>query len=165
VVVFFTTRRWMEAAAGPYGDALLYAACGALVVCGILRLARFCYLSGGHSSTFIGLPSPGSALVLALLTLQGMYSTAPLSPGFRVAAAFVLAGLMISELRYPKVRGAYAVVSGIVIFLVMLTERFEGTRLASEFMLDVGLLLALAYVALGPLAVRRRSRRPHDGQG
>ena len=165
VVIFFSTRGWMEKALGLYGDAILFAACGALVVCGLLRLARFCYMSGGHSSTFVGLPSPGSALVLALLTIQGLFGATPLSPGFRVAAAFVLAALMISDFRYPKVRGAYAVVSGLVIFLVIVTERFELTRLVSEFLLDVGLLLAIAYVALGPLNVRTRSRRATDGQG
>ena len=165
VVIFITTRSWMVSALGPWGVALLYAACGSTVACGLLRLARFCYMSGGHSSTFLGLPSPGSALVLSLLCLQAMFSTSPLPPWVKVAAAFVLAGLMISELRYPKVRGVYAVVSGAVIFLVMVTERFDTTHTVSEFLLDVGLLLAIAYVALGPAAVRLRARRAVHGQG
>ena len=165
VVVFVTTRAWMETMGGMYGVAVLYAACGSTVVCGLLRLARFCYMSGGHSSTFIGLPSPGSALVLCLLALQALLSTTPLPPWIKVAAAFVLAGLMVSDLRYPKVRGAYAYVSGAAIFLVMLTERYDTTRVLSEFLLDVALLLALAYVVLGPLSLRLGSRRAEHGPG
>jgi CDP-diacylglycerol--serine O-phosphatidyltransferase len=165
VVIFVTTRAWMESAAGTWGTVALYAACGSTVVCGLLRLARFCYLSGGHSSTFIGLPSPGSALVLALLALQPFFSANPLPPWLNVMAAFVLAGLMVSDLRYPKVRGAFAYVSGAAIFLVMLTERFETTRVLSEFLLDVGLMLAVAYVALGPFSSRLRSRRAAHGPG
>jgi len=165
VVIFVTTRAWMESAAGMYGTAVLYAACGATVVCGLLRLARFCYLSGGHSSTFIGLPSPGSALVLALLALQPFFSVNALPPWINVAAAFVLAGLMVSDLRYPKVRGIYAYVSGAAIFLVMLTERFDAARMLSEFLLDVGLMLAIAYVALGPFSLGLRSRRGGHGPG
>jgi CDP-diacylglycerol--serine O-phosphatidyltransferase len=165
VVVFVSTRVWMEATWGAYGVAILYAACGATVVCGMLRLARFCYMSGGHSTNFIGLPSPGSALVLSLLALQALLSTTPLPPWLKIAAAFLLAGLMVSDLRYPKVRGVYAYVSGAAIFLVMLTERFDTTRLFSEFLLDVALLLALAYVVLGPVSLSAKSRRAAHGQG
>jgi CDP-diacylglycerol--serine O-phosphatidyltransferase len=165
VVIFVTARAGMESAAGPWGIAALYAACGSTVVCGLLRLARFCYMSGGHSSTFIGLPSPGSALVLSLLVLQPFFSPNPLPVWVDAAAAFVLAALMVSDLRYPKVRGAFAYASGAAIFLVMLTERFDATRVLSEFFLDVGLMLALAYVALGPLSIRLRSRRQSHGPG
>jgi phosphatidylserine synthase len=82
-----------------------------------------------------------------------------------VAAAFILAGLMVSDLRYPKVRGPFAYVSGAAIFLVMLTERFEAAGMVSEFLLDVGLMLAVAYVALGPVSLRLGSRRASHGQG
>jgi CDP-diacylglycerol--serine O-phosphatidyltransferase len=165
VVVFSTARPWMEGWAGVWGLALVYAACGAVVVCGLLRLARFCYLSGGHSSTFIGLPSPGSALVLSLLALQPYMAQNPLPPWVDVAAALVLAALMVSDLRYPKVRGAFAYASGAAIFLVILAERFDASRVVSEFLVDVGLMLAVAYVALGPVSTRLRSRRAADGQG
>jgi CDP-diacylglycerol--serine O-phosphatidyltransferase len=165
VIVFETTKPWAEAAAGLWGPALLYLACGATVVCGLLRLARFCYLSGGHSSTFVGLPSPGSALVLCLLALQPFFSADPLPPWLAPAAAFVLAALMVSDLRYPKVRGAFAYASGAAILLVMLTERLEATRMLSELLLDVALMLAAAYVALGPFSHRLRSRRTDHGQG
>ncbi len=165
VVVFVTTRDWAAAAAGLWGTALLYAACGSSVVCGLLRLARFCYLGGGHSWTFIGLPSPGSALVLSLLALQPFFSARPLPPWMVVAAAFILAGLMVSDLRYPKVRGVYAYVSGAAIFLVMLTARIEAAGMIPEFLLDVGLMLAVAYAALGPLSLRIGPRRASRGQG
>lgn len=163
VVVFVTTRAWIEPALGAYGVAILYAACGSTVVCGLLRLARFCYLGGGHSSMFIGLPSPGSALVLSLLSLQALLSTTPLPQWMKVAAAFLLAGLMVSDLRYPKVRGVYAYVSGVAIFLVILTQRFDTTRVLSEFLLDVALLLAFAYVVLGPISSRLLTRRAEHG--
>jgi len=60
------------------------------------------------------------------------------------------------------VRGAYAIVSGLVIFLVILANQFIGRGLVSEFLLDVALMLAVDYVALGPLAVKRRVK---DGPG
>ncbi|MBM4249655.1 MAG: hypothetical protein FJ149_09540 [Euryarchaeota archaeon] len=165
VVVFMLVRGWAQDAAGDPGVLLLYAACGSSVVCGLLRLARFCYLGGGHSASFIGLPSPASALVLALLALQPFTSATALPPWLMPAAAVVLAGLMVSSLRYPKVRGAYAYVSGIAIFLVMMAERLDATRVVAEFLLDMALLLAVAYVALGPLAPRLRTRGTGHGQG
>ena len=160
MVVFVTSRAAVRELAGGHSDALLFAACATSVVCGLLRLARFCYMSGGHSSVFVGLPSPASALVVALLCLQGELSTTPLPHALRPLAIALLGVLMISDLRYPKVRGAYAVSSGVVIFLVMVSERVETTPLVSEFLLDLALMLAMAYVVVGPLAVRRRSGGP-----
>jgi CDP-diacylglycerol--serine O-phosphatidyltransferase len=165
VVIFVLVRGWADIQAGALGVGLLYAACGSSVVCGLLRLARFCHLAGGHSTTFIGLPSPASALVLSLLALQPYTSAATLPPWLMPAAAVVLAGLMVSDLRYPKVRGAYAIVSGVAIFLVMLAERFEFTKMVAEFLLDMALLLALAYVAAGPFTPRLGGRRAAHGQG
>lgn len=143
-----------------YAMAITFAACGSTVVCGLLRLARFTYLSGGHSSTFLGLPSPGNALVLMLLALQSGFSTTPVPAWALVAASFVLAGLMITDMRWPKVKGAFAYVSGAVIFLVIMALQLDFTRIFSELLLDVGLMLAFAYAALGPLAVRWRARAP-----
>jgi len=47
----------------------------------------------------------------------------------------------------------------------MLTERFDATRMLSEFLLDVGLMLAIAYVALGPFSLRMMKRRAGHGPG
>ena len=159
VVVFAVARGGMPVPA-EYAVAITFAACGSTVVCGLLRLARFTYLSGGHSSTFVGLPSPGNALVLMLLALQVGFSVTPVPSWVLVAASFVLAGLMITDLRWPKVKGAFAYVSGAVIFMVILALQLDFTRIFSELLLDVALMLALAYAALGPLAVRWRSRAP-----
>jgi CDP-diacylglycerol--serine O-phosphatidyltransferase len=157
VVVFITVQDRMQFL-GDYSVVVLFSACGSTVVCGLLRLARFTYMSGGQSSTFVGLPSPGNALVLMLGALQYMYSPTPVPAWLLVAASFVLACLMISDLRWPKVKGAFAYVSGAVIFLVILTRQLDVTRIFSELFLDVALMLALAYMALGPLAVKWRSR-------
>jgi CDP-diacylglycerol--serine O-phosphatidyltransferase len=159
VVVFAVARDGMPFPA-EYAVAITFAACGSTVVCGLLRLARFTYMSGGHSSTFVGLPSPGNALVLMLLALQVGFSVTPVPSWVLVAASFVLAGLMITDMRWPKVKGAFAYVSGAVIFLVILALQLDFTRIFSELLLDVALMLALAYAALGPLAVRWRSRAP-----
>ncbi|MGQ9582637.1 MAG: CDP-alcohol phosphatidyltransferase family protein [Thermoplasmatota archaeon] len=167
VVVFATARGSLEPIAGGCSDALLLAACAASVVCGLLRLARFCYMSGGHSSVFTGLPSPASALMISLLTLQSLLSATPLPRALGPVAAAVLAPLMISDLRYPKVRGTYAIASGLVILFVVVTERFASSAPIFEFLLDLALLLALAYIVLGPLAARRAAeataRRPGAG--
>jgi len=161
-VVMFRTVQKDLATLSAYSDYFLFAACASLVVCGLLRLARFCYQSGGGSSNFTGLPSPGSALPIALIVLQRSISSSPL-PGFiLVAVAVIMAVLMISDFRYPKVRGAYAIISGIVIFLVIVFNQLFGKGVIAEFLLDVALLLALAYVAGGPLVARRRGQ---DGQG
>lgn len=160
VLVFTVARGGLPAYLGPYSLPVLFAACGSLVVCGLLRLARFTYMSGGHSSTFTGLPSPGNALLLSMLSLQMLLSPTPVPVIVPVIASFVLAGLMIADLRYPKVKGAFAYASGAVIFLVMLTRALDITRIFSELLLDVALMLALAYVALGPLAVKWRTRAP-----
>ncbi|MEM4729770.1 MAG: CDP-alcohol phosphatidyltransferase family protein [Thermoplasmata archaeon] len=156
VVVFVTSRGAMRELAGAHSDIVLFAACATSVVCGLLRLARFCYMGGGHSSVFTGLPSPASALVVALLSLQGELSETPLPGILRPLALALLGLLMISDLRYPKVRGIYAVSSGVVIFLVIVTERAGAGAPLFEFLLDLALLLSVAYVTFGPFATARR---------
>jgi len=158
-VVVFTAVNGTLGYLGDYALPLVFATSGSTVVCGLLRLARFTYLGGGHSSTFVGLPSPGNALVLMLLALQLISSPSPLPSIVLPLAAVALAALMITDLRWPKVRGTFAYISGAVIFLVMVTRQLDITNILAEFLLEVALMLALAYAALGPLAVRYRARR------
>jgi len=166
VVVFAVVWDRRITILGDYEAVVLLAACGSTVVGGLLRLARFTYMSGGHSSTFVGLPSPGNALVLMLLALQIMVSSTPVPAPVLVAASFVLAGLMITDMRWPKVRGAFAYVSGGVIFLVIVAIQLDVTKIFSELLLDVALMLAVAYASLGPLAAGRRPRAtPGRGAG
>jgi phosphatidylserine synthase len=92
-----------------------------------------------------------------------MVSATPVPAALLVVASFILSGLMITDLRWPKVRGAFAYVSGAVIFLVIMAIQLDFTKLFSEFLLDVALMLAVAYAALGPLAAGRKTKAAPPG--
>lgn len=91
-------------------DAFVGLAAGLFVLFGLLRLARHVAKSGPEAGRFAGLPTTGAGFFVVLLVALG-------GVGDLVASALVacLAVLMVTEVPYPKVRGGFAVASGVLV--------------------------------------------------
>lgn len=78
------------------------------IACGAMRLARFNVMaasggSGGSKKFFVGLPIPAAACALSCLVLFNEFLPRHIQPflvWFTLALTFVLAGLMVSRIRY-----------------------------------------------------------------
>ncbi len=104
-----------------FPNALATAATLFFVVFGLLRLARFAG-KDYRMRSFMGLPTPASAmLVIVLCLLWGNPELNPFSmsyePYFIIGSIIMLAFLMVSDMRYPKVRGKLAIAAGLSIAL------------------------------------------------
>jgi CDP-diacylglycerol---serine O-phosphatidyltransferase len=139
---------------------LIPVACGALLVAGVLRLARFCYQSpfmkGDH---FIGVPTPSAASTLTLLMLLdldlGDGKPGTLYPVTVSILALALAFLMISDIKIIKMKGKLEwFAGGLVIMAIVLSEYPEVVAMV--------LLASVVYIVGGPLAIRRIEKK---GQG
>jgi len=121
---------------------------GLYFLCGLLRLARFESLRDGRKRFyFSGIPSPAAAGTLMALVLVGVH------PGWLLVAAFYLGLLMVSRIRYPKLRGWWGVIAVTVLLAVLVT--FQRTVLQTA--LTWALLVFMAvYVVLGPFYVLAR---------
>jgi CDP-diacylglycerol--serine O-phosphatidyltransferase len=132
-------------------------ACGAILVAGVLRLARFCYQSpfmkGDH---FIGVPTPSAASTLTLFMLLdldlGNGKPGTLYPVTVSVLAFALAFLMISDIKIIKMKGNLEwFAGGLVILAIVLNESPEVVAMV--------LLASVVYIVGGPLAIRRIEKK------
>lgn len=72
------------------------------LLCGALRLARFNIAKPEDSQNFIGLPTPAAAAVIAsiVIAFEDLFATR-LDPIIMVAVVYLLAFLMVSNIKYP----------------------------------------------------------------
>jgi len=134
------------------------------VVFGLLRLARFAG-KDFRMKSFLGLPTPAAAMVaIVLCLLWGNINLNPFSidyyPYYVIAAIVILAFLMVSDVRYPKIRGKLAIIAGLSMAFGIIP--LMAQRLAPEFVLPleecfIGFFgLLLIYVVWGPVFERYR---------
>jgi len=132
-------------------------ACGALLVAGVLRLARFCYQSpfmkGNH---FIGVPTPSAASTLTLFILLdldlGHGKPGTLFPVTVSLLAFALSFLMISDIKIIKMKGKLEwFAGGLVIMAIVLNEYPEVVAMV--------LLASVVYIVGGPFVIRRIEKK------
>ncbi len=172
LLVFGMFSRWGEAA--PYWTIPLAIACCWVVICAMLRLARFQYESDKEYPWFNGLASPGSALLM--ISLAGLIWIQPEALGpdliewkygdgdhpaldWLVLPGCIIAGyLMISDRRLPKYKGGF----GLILTLVMLISILLGTviqiagyttgngAILSFTLLSFSLILIATHVVIGP---------------
>lgn len=136
-----------EGVDGPTFRAALSLTAVALVLAGMLRLAR--HQGSQPKGSFQGLPTPWSAATLVVLLLVGI-------PGWAgLVLTLALAVLNLSKVRYPKTRGAYTtpalvivVVALGVIAVILVSETW------APYALRVGSVVAVGMVLLAPLAAR-----------
>ena len=129
-------------------------------VCGLLRLARFESLrdDGKKRDYFSGIPTPAAAVMLLSLVLVGGYA-APgqgepsIKPWVMLAAAFYLGILMVTRIRFPKLRGWLMVGTVTILLAVLVTFRNPVLQKTIAW----GLLGFMAlYVLVGPFYVLAR---------
>lgn len=151
-LLLFTAYRGVDFIATPgflpegiASGAIVFAVAGAYFLTGLLRLARFDYLKGGERHDyFLGVTTPGGAVVLASITLLGWDAR----PALFVAALTAL--LMTSRVRLPKLRGLLAHTAGVVL-LTGAILRDEANNFGPILLL----VSFLGYLAFGPGYVRR----------
>ncbi|MEW5760101.1 MAG: CDP-alcohol phosphatidyltransferase family protein [Candidatus Thermoplasmatota archaeon] len=129
----------------------------AVLSMGIWRLIKFTKI-GYKYVTFAGLPTP--AMALLTVTLTHLYFHQPLIVFPIIIAASLL---MISKIKYPKIRGRLAVVFGIFVLLFMFVIFTQNLYVLSSdldfrsYLYKVGLLTSVAlllfYILGGPLIV------------
>ncbi len=122
------------------------------MVCGLLRLARFESLrdDGKPRAYFSGIPTPAAAVMLLSLVLVGV------SNGILLAAAFYLGVLMVSRIRFPKLRGWMAAATVAILVAVLATFRDEAMQTTVTWVL---LGVMALYVVAGPFYVLARYGR------
>jgi CDP-diacylglycerol---serine O-phosphatidyltransferase len=122
------------------------------VICAALRLARFNAYQSTRRDMFSGLPSPAAGTTVASLLLFTEHFELALNYYLIAAFTLLLAGLMVSTVRYPKERLKAWMLAPRSAFnyLVILVVLIAIYHYASEHSPSIVLLpLALAYVFFG----------------
>ncbi|MEK6985575.1 MAG: CDP-alcohol phosphatidyltransferase family protein [Candidatus Thermoplasmatota archaeon] len=119
------------------------------VVCGLLRLARFEAMKddGKTRHYFSGIPTPAAAVTLLSLVLVEV------SPGILLASALYLGILMVSRIRFPKLRGWGAAATVAILLAVLATFRDDALQSTLAWCL---LGFMALYVLVGPFVVLTR---------
>jgi len=107
----------------------------AYVVASILHLLNYHYSS---KDIFTGLPTPGGALVLAIISL--------LSPPvwMMISVVIIISFLVASPLKYVRIEGAARIFSAILIIVVAISGR-------NTYILFIFLAFVILYIILGCL--------------
>jgi CDP-diacylglycerol--serine O-phosphatidyltransferase len=133
--------------------------CGLYVVCAALRLARFNVQTGSTDKRrFTGLPVPGAAALIAGCALAYSYfelSSPRVLFSLMAPLTLALAVLMISSVPYPsfksihpRKRAQIEIMAGVLVVAAMFLAMPQFTLF----------ILALAYVASGPILFARGER-------
>ena len=122
------------------------------LLCGTLRLARFNVtkpdIRGQH---FIGLPIPAAAAVIAsiVIAFEDMFATR-MNPIFMVAVVYLLAFLMVSNIKYPALKRfefKKRVSFTRFLFVILLLYVFATLPRIAIF------ILSFTYVVVGPIGL------------
>ena len=133
------------------------------VVFGLLRLARFAG-KDFRMKSFLGLPTPASAMVVIVLCLLwGNPGLNPFSLAHEIyyvlGIIIILAFLMVTDIRYPKIRGKLALIAGLCMLLgiIPLMAEIAGSLfLPMQELFLAFLVLILLYVIGGPFYEKHR---------
>lgn len=121
----------------------------AFIIAGMLRLIRFEVIRGSaRSDFFVGLSIPAAALIVVLPAYLGWSSRTALVLTLAVAL------LMVSRIKFPKVRGNLALPS-VLALLAVLVFRDAYDHAFPKLLLS----MLLTYLVLGPFFVRWRAQR------
>jgi CDP-diacylglycerol--serine O-phosphatidyltransferase len=141
----------------PYGR-LGWMAAFLFLLCGALRLTRFNISQPDVKSLhFVGLPIPGAAAVIAsiIIAFEDIFTT-KLSPVIMVVVVYLLAFLMVSNIKYPafkklefKKRVAFSRFLFVILFLFILATI---PRIAL-------FVISFGFVLWGPLSYLKKSKK------
>ena len=145
----------------PYGR-LGWMAAFLFLLCGALRLTRFNISQPDvKSQHFVGLPIPGAAAVIAsiIIAFEDIFTT-KLSPVIMVVVVYLLAFLMVSNIKYPafkklefKKRVAFSRFLFVILFLFILATI---PRIAL-------FVISFGFVLWGPLSYLKKIKK-HPGE-
>jgi len=137
ILVFFVAREAIGYSRLGY---LLFIVSFIYAVSGMLRLAR--YNVATQETTFYGLPITAGGLIIALYIIAG------LPPAGLLPVALILGALMVSDIKYPKVRNVatLAIVGALLIIILLLFALGTGYWIVALVLL----LLTILYI-LNPL--------------
>ncbi|NQE45775.1 Archaetidylserine synthase [ANME-1 cluster archaeon GoMg2] len=138
---------------------VVYAFCGAYVVCGMLRLARF-NAQTMPQTDFDGLPITGSAIFLAAFMLMAIELDFPSYPSLLIVLMGILCILMISRIPYRKVRDIRIMITaGIVVSTLFFFYAFY----LPLFVYPAAIIVALTAVYIGSPIMPRLLNRDFKG--
>ncbi len=131
------------------------------IVCGALRLARFnVQVSGPESKDFIGLPTPAAAILVASMVVfdADIFNLGTkFRPGLTLSLTYLLAFLMVSNIRYRSFKGLnlkdrkpFNVLVGLVLALMVLVT------IPQIMMFSLSLLYVLVGILEKPLVMLYR---------
>ena len=137
---------------------LVLAFCGAYVICGLLRLARFDANASSESAQkeerrdFVGFPITGGAIILAAFMLLAVEThLAPYTCSFiLISLMCVLCILMTSRIRYRNIRDMRIVISLGIIFLTL----FIFYICSLPFVYPAVIIVALTAIYIGSPLMR-----------
>lgn len=155
VITFFSLTQQLRSDAE---YALILAPLALYVVCGMLRLARFEALrdDGRKRYYFSGIPTPAAAILLLSMVLVEVRDWIVL------LVAVYVAVLMVSRIRFPKLRGWGAVTSVAILLAILVTFQDAALQRAMTW----GLLgFMLLYLLVGPFYVLARYGAPPEPPG
>ncbi|MBM4240945.1 MAG: CDP-diacylglycerol--serine O-phosphatidyltransferase [Euryarchaeota archaeon] len=118
-----------------------------IVICGILRLARFNVIADLHpyKKEFVGLPIPSTAVILASFYLSGMFRM-----DISLVIMTVLSMFMISTIRYPKIKGTKKLAAGgILVIATCLPQSIQSS--ISNVPAKLLFIVMLLYLLIVPL--------------
>jgi CDP-diacylglycerol--serine O-phosphatidyltransferase len=116
---------------------------------GILRLARF-ITQKTVKDYFTGLPTPAMAMLIVILMLPSFQFSA--YPELVLPIVTLTAILMISDRPYPTFRGIFAIATGVMVCLVIISLFFNFQY--SEFIHVIALGLVVSYIFIVPFFIR-----------
>ena len=152
---------------GSFPNALATIGTMFFVVFGLLRLARFAG-KDFRMKSFLGLPTPAAAmLAIVICLLWGNGDLNPFSINYEsyfvIGIIVVLAFLMVTDIRYPKIRGKLAAVAGLSMLLgiapLLAMAIVPETALPMQEIFIAFLGLLLVYIVGGPVYERYRIKQ------
>ena len=152
-----------------FENALTVVASMFIVCFGIIRLARFAYKEYKFNE-FIGVPTPVTAFLITALCLlfgEGNANTFSVQeqPYIVLPITIIISFLMISDVKYPKIRGKFDVICalGLILMLIpafaliIVPARNLYTWVA-RFSTMLSLILISIYIIGGPIYVKWKKR-------
>jgi|LGVF01.1.fsa_nt_gb CDP-diacylglycerol--serine O-phosphatidyltransferase len=157
IVAYALLTNYLGVSYHMYVDVVL-AFCGAYVICGLLRLARFDANASSESAQkeerrdFVGFPITGGAIILAAFMLLAVEThLAPYTCSFiLISLMCVLCILMTSRIRYRNIRDMRIVISLGIIFLTL----FIFYICSLPFVYPAVIIVALTAIYIGSPLMR-----------
>lgn len=135
-----------------------------IVFAGIIRLGTFCD-EGYALEYFSGLPTSAAALLIVFSVLSFRKDGVLYSPISGLILSMGVSILMVLRIRYPKMRGALAILSALILLYLLFSLIFQTADWNTpilQFSPALGLAMSMFYIVAGPVYCRLmdKSSRP-----